>query len=241
MQIATKARESFSYQTHPDDGGMLMIKQDTDIPLFTAPPLRGGIWQQAMPEDVLEFFIRTSVLDMGNVARCKIPIDPTSGALQWSRSQKAALPEYVSKYIERVSHEFNKAGNWPAIFIITHNLAVKPRTIRFHSDTKLDASERQHRALITVSDNEEDRQHETEWIITSRLSESAFNNVLNFTGPYEDMPEDIRTHVRFVKSGDMICVNSLGEGMNIPFAHACLHRAPPVRADTHKERKKEPR
>lgn len=213
---------------HPLDGRMIVIDQAPQIASLNDHNVKGGVWKDAMPEDVAEYFRTAPLAQLQNAQT--IPLDPLTGETQFTAAHKTRIPAYVRDFIDSVSVPFNEIGEWPAAFGIARHLEQKPDSIHFHSDTRPYAAERQIRGLITVSD-EKEITHETEWLATDGLSEQQLHQMFGKKIPIEAFPASLQAHIQHVSQRDLFLAKSLGEQNNDFVKDACIHRAPPGKKD----------
>lgn len=218
-------------QTHPMDDHMLVLSSVDEIPLTALPKYKGGTLENAMPEDVRQFFLTAPIEKLSQIFRKTADIDVRTGQVDWS-AFSYIFPKHVVDFIDSISFEFNKAYPGECFFGIQDPRANELNEIfpRFHFDTRPNEPEATFRGIICISDDDYD--HESEWVATNNLS--AVDLLKNFQGvniPLDEMEETLRQRVQVNKPGDLFMFKGLSRTRKNVLTDGSLHRSPPFKHD----------
>lgn len=217
-------------QTHPDDDLVLTVSSAEELGRLDPDHYKGGVWAQAMPEEVFTFFAQASANELTRIAdifRSGVPIDRQSGETLFNDQQKTCLPSSARDFIDHISAAFNNVSRGNVLFGMKFNMGVHAVYQPFHFDTQSFFEEPSQRGIISVSTDPDDRAFETEWLATNGLTQSDVDQVHWSTALAESLPALFRERVQNASSGDFLYMQGLALGRSNTLRHGFLHRTSP--------------
>lgn len=156
--------------THVQDPQTLTLEDISQLDLVgDYDSYKQAIVFEAMPKDVLDYFAHADTSDIQKLTNQVAPINQVTGELELPAIFQSVAPGYVTDFLSSVALEFNKVGDWPCHFVINIDRGAHHAIIpKFHYD--ISQEERLTRCITSVSDCEEDQDHETEVLLTGDLS-----------------------------------------------------------------------
>lgn len=96
----------------------------------------------------------------------------------------------------------------------------------YPSDSKHSSDMRHFRILAHISSDPQDRDHETELLRTDGMDTSSIVRTFSNFAPYEELDEELKERIHLAKTGDLIGIKGLGDGLSDLLRDAWIHRTP---------------
>lgn len=234
ISLPYSLRETFDVHAPNIDRNFAYMHSEHDFFQFADPGMKGGIWPDALPNEVIEEIAGLAPSKIEKLHEDSVPIvniDKKTGETQFPLIFKRTLSRDTLNYIDSVSQKFNGLGSWDAGFCIVARLPARPSTTYFHIETKHADVERTHLITAAISQSRTERDHETEILMTDGLEIEDVRALMSYNGDHKDLPRHVQDALLISKTGDLIFNKGLGDGVSDIMTGALVHRAPPHKRD----------